>query len=314
MASDQAIPLTSQQEEILEQFRGQVFQEGILREGDSIGTDDWTLLRFLRARKFNINEAKMMMKSAQHWRKTAVGVGIDELYKTLDLYDYPNREQVFKFWSMFFHKLGRPLNFEFLGNCDLPELYKHITPEKHWEAIIVMTEALTREVLPAASRAAGRHIKGSFVIVDLKGFGLFQFWQVKNLVQESFQIYQDYYPEAMAKLAIVNAPSSFAFIWSIIKPWLAKETTEKIDILGPDYQKVLLDLIDAESLPTALGGKCTCESAGGCELSGAGPWKDERLIQQTATNDTVQGSSQSPSSETTAEGPELREEGLPTNS
>jgi len=80
----------------------------------------------------------------------------------------------------------------------------------------------------------------------------------------------------MGQLAIVNAPSSFMFIWNAVKPWLAKETVEKIDILGSDYQERLLELIDAESLPSVLGGKCTCEEFGGCHLSGRGPWLDGR--------------------------------------
>ncbi|KAI6151364.1 CRAL-TRIO domain-containing protein [Pisolithus thermaeus] len=285
-----SIPLTRQQEDILEQFRRQVFQEDILREGDSIGTDDLALLRFLRARKFDLNEAKKMIKDAQHWRRTVAGVGVDELYNRLDIFDYPCREQVFRSWSMYFHKtdkMGRPLNIEFLGGCDLPELYKHITPDKHWETIVTTTETLVRKIIPAASRAAGHDIGGVFVIIDLKGFGLSQFWQVKSLAQASLQISQDYYPERMAKLAIVNAPSSFTFIWSIVKPWLAKETAEKVDVLGSDYQGVLLELIDAESLPATLGGKCTCEHAGGCDLSGAGPWMDERLARSTqAANHT----------------------------
>lgn len=32
-----------------------------------------------------------MIKNAQHWRKTVGGIGIDELYKTLDLYDVSDR-------------------------------------------------------------------------------------------------------------------------------------------------------------------------------------------------------------------------------
>ena len=80
----------------------------------------------------------------------------------------------------------------------------------------------------------------------------------------------------MAKLAIVNAPSSFTTIWSFIKPWLAKETVQKVDILGSDYQKVLLDLVDAENLPASLGGKCTCSEFGGCEKSNSGPWSEGR--------------------------------------
>lgn len=66
---------------------------------------------------------------------------------------------------------GRPVNIQFFGGLNLPELYKHVTPEMLVESIIVNADALTREVLPAACRAAGRHIGQSLVIVDLKGFG-----------------------------------------------------------------------------------------------------------------------------------------------
>ncbi|KAF9242594.1 CRAL-TRIO domain-containing protein [Melanogaster broomeanus] len=282
----ESIPLTPQQAETLKTFRQQLFNEGILHEGDSIGTDDRTLIRFLRARKFNINESKKMIKNCQHWRQTVSGVGIDELYKRLDPFDYPGREEVFKSWSMYFHKArsakGRPVNIQFFGGLNFPELYKHVTPEQHWEAIVVTADTLLRDILPAASRAAGHLVEHSFVIIDLKGFGLSQFWQAKSIIQTSFQMSQDYYPETTGRIAIVNAPSSFAFIWSVVKPWLAKETVEKIDILGTDYKDVLLQFVDAENLPSVLGGNCTCSHSGGCDLSGAGPWMDERLARIAA--------------------------------
>lgn len=81
----------------------------------------------------------------------------------------------------------------------------------------------------------------------------------------------------MGQLAIVNAPPSFTAIWSVIKRWLSKETAEKVDVLGKDYKDVLLNLIDAESLPSTLGGKCECADHGGCHLSGTGPWMDGRV-------------------------------------
>jgi hypothetical protein len=39
-----ATSLTPQQKEIFETFRKQVFEEDIIHDGDSIGTDDATLL------------------------------------------------------------------------------------------------------------------------------------------------------------------------------------------------------------------------------------------------------------------------------
>ena len=80
----------------------------------------------------------------------------------------------------------------------------------------------------------------------------------------------------MGHLAVINAPYSFAAIWAAVRPWLAKETQEKVHILSSDYQSGLLELVDAENLPTSLGGKCTCEGYGGCEASQAGPWMVDR--------------------------------------
>ncbi|KAG6878089.1 hypothetical protein C0993_012416 [Termitomyces sp. T159_Od127] len=86
-------------------FRQQVLSEGILHDGDSVGTDDETLLRFLRARKFDLLAAKKMLKDCQDWRRTVEGVGIDELYRRIDPFDYPEREAVFQCWPMWFHKV-----------------------------------------------------------------------------------------------------------------------------------------------------------------------------------------------------------------
>jgi hypothetical protein len=80
----------------------------------------------------------------------------------------------------------------------------------------------------------------------------------------------------LGKLAVINAPLTFTAIWNVVKAWLSKETVAKVDILGSDYKDVLLDLIDAENLPRSLGGTCTCAEAGGCHLSGAGPWQEGR--------------------------------------
>lgn len=66
---------------------------------------------------------------------------------------------------------GRPINIQFFGGINLPELYKHVTPETLVQSIVVNGDALPREVLPAASRAAGRRIEQTLVIVDLGGFG-----------------------------------------------------------------------------------------------------------------------------------------------
>ncbi|KAJ7069804.1 CRAL-TRIO domain-containing protein [Mycena amicta] len=282
--------MSTTQDKILHRFRKEVFQEGLLKEGDTLGTDDETLLRFLRARKFDLKQSKTMLANAQQWRRS---VHLDDLYTKDDPFDvrcffirptrqtrsvqYPEREAVFNCWPLYFHKLdkkGRPVNIHHLGVVDFPRLYETCTPERHLETLLINAECLPREVLPACSRVAGRPISTVLVIIDLTNFTMSKFWQMKNLARTAFQISQDYFPETMGQVAIVNAPSSFAFIWSVMKPWLSKETAEKVDIIGHDYHARLLELVDADALPAVLGGECRCEE--GCHLSSVGPWLDGR--------------------------------------
>jgi hypothetical protein len=53
---------------------------------------------------------------------------------------------------------------------------------------------------------------------------------------------------------------------------LDENTVSKIHILGSNYQKQLLELVDADQLPKIYGGTCECPN--GCENSDIGPWND----------------------------------------
>jgi hypothetical protein len=89
----------------------------------------------------------------------------------------------------------------------------------------------------------------------------------------------------MGQLVIINVPTSFTAIWTVIKQWLSPRTLDKISILGANqHQAALLDLIPPENLPASLGGSCTCDDmhSGGCALSNAGPWMDDGRAERRA--------------------------------
>ena len=87
------------------------------------------------------------------------------------------------------------MNIQSFGAINAKRLYRHITPEEHWRTVLVNVESLLAEVFPAASAAAGRPIRQALVIIDLKGFGLAQFWTLKSIARRSFEISQSYFPE-----------------------------------------------------------------------------------------------------------------------
>ncbi|KAK4056233.1 cytosolic factor, phosphatidylinositol/phosphatidylcholine transfer protein [Microbotryomycetes sp. JL221] len=223
--------------------------------------------RFLRARKFDLAKSKIMWIDTQKWRKE---FKVDELYET---FDYTEKPEVDKLYPRFYHKTdkdGRPVYIEQLGKLDLKELYKHTTPERQIQSLVVEYEKFQRDRLPVCSEISGHLIETSCSIMDLKGIGLSQFWKVKGYVQEASAISQNNYPETMGRFYIINAPWAFSTAWSVIKGWLDEATVAKIHILSSDYKDELLKQVPEESLPSFLGGKCDCPE--GCSMSDAGPW------------------------------------------
>lgn len=74
--------LTPQQEDTLREFRSQLEEQELLSAGDSIGTSDATLCRFLRARQFRLDKSMSLFRDCQHWRKNCyAGKSMDQLYE-----------------------------------------------------------------------------------------------------------------------------------------------------------------------------------------------------------------------------------------
>jgi len=108
--------------------------------------------------------------------------------------------------------------------------------------------------------------------MDLKGVGITKVSSVYSYVKQASAISQNYYPERLGRLYLINAPWGFSGVFNVVKGWLDPVTVEKIHVLGSNYQKELLSQVPAENLPKMFGGECECP--GGCGFSDAGPWTD----------------------------------------
>lgn len=153
-------------------------------------------------------------------------------------------------------------------------MYKITTAERMLTNLAVEYERVADPRLPACSRKQGHLLETCCTIMDLKGVALSRVPQVYTYVRQASVISQNYYPERLGKLYLINAPWGFSTVWSMMKGWLDPVTVQKIHILGSGYQSELLKQVDAESLPKDFGGVCVCE--GGCDKSDAGPWHDPK--------------------------------------
>lgn len=173
---------------------------------------------------------------------------------------------------------GRPVYIEQLGNVDLTALNKITSQDRMLQNLVCEYEKMSDPRLPACSRKSGYLLETSCSILDLKGVGIAKATSVYSYVQAVSAISQNYYPERLGKLYVINAPWGFSGVFSVVKRFLDPVTVNKIHILGSGYEKELLAQVPAENLPKEFGGKCACE--GGCQLSDAGPWQDPQWVKE----------------------------------
>ena len=158
------------------------------------------------------------------------------------------------------------------GKIDLSAMYKITTAERMLQNLVTEYEKLADPRLPACSRKSGNLLETCCTIMDLKGVGITSIPSVYGYVRQASAISQNYYPERLGKLYLINAPWGFSGAFNVVKGFLDPVTVDKIHVLSSNYKKDLLAQVPAENLPAEFGGTCKCQ--GGCELSDTGPWHD----------------------------------------
>jgi hypothetical protein len=126
----------------------------------------------------------------------------------------------------------------------------------HWYAMMHEYQAKLKEIEQISNGSFKRY--ECVCILDLAGLTASKLGK-KELDLTKSQAFIDSlcFPETLNKMVIVNAPSFFTFTWKIIRGWIDKRTSAKVEVLGRDKEKLIKKLskfIEPGQIPSDYGG------------------------------------------------------------
>ncbi|KAF2224406.1 CRAL-TRIO domain-containing protein [Elsinoe ampelina] len=268
--------LKPQHEEALAKFKEFCKEKGYYKPADGTtpaSHDDETMLRYLRARKYNVQEAWTQFKDTENWRKDNQ---IDKLYDRIDVHEYDNGRRLYPQWTGRRDKRGIPLYvFEVAGLTSKAVAAYESASHKPGEVesklppkmlrLFALYENLCNFALPLCSYMPERKypetpVSQSSNIVDISNVSLKQFWNLKNHMQDASQLATAYYPETLDRIFVIGAPAFFPTVWGWIKRWFDPITVSKIFILSKATTLATLEeFIDRANIPKKYGGELEFE-------------------------------------------------------
>ncbi|XP_078736753.1 SEC14-like protein 1 isoform X2 [Lampetra fluviatilis] len=218
---------------------------------------DEHILRFLRARDFNVDKAKEMLCQSLSWRKQ---YQVDYLLETWGL--PPALADYYAGGWHYQDRDGRPLYILRLGQMDTKGLVKAMGEESLLRHVLSINEEGLRRCEENTNNS-GHPISSWTCLVDLEGLNMRHLWRpgVKALLRV-IEVVEANYPETLGRLLIVRAPRVFPVLWTLVSPFINDNTRHKFLIYGGnDYQGPggLVDYIDKDVIPDFLGGDCLCD-------------------------------------------------------
>ncbi|XP_073218649.1 SEC14-like protein 5 isoform X3 [Lepidochelys kempii] len=217
---------------------------------------DEHILRFLRARDFNIDKAHEMLCQSLTWRKQYQVDYILQTWRPPSLL-----EEYYTGGWHYQDKDGRPLYILRLGQMDTKGLVKALGEESLLRHVLSINEEGQKRC-EENTNLFGRPITSWTCLVDLEGLNMRHLWRpgVKALLR-IIEVVEDNYPETLGRLLIVRAPRVFPVLWTLVSPFINENTRQKFLIYsGNNYQGPggLVDYLDKDVIPDFLGGECVC--------------------------------------------------------
>lgn len=221
--------------QILDDFRDFIYERG---EVEPHRTDDSFLLRFLRAKKFNVRHAHKLLVNYYKFKEDNSDF-FEDVH--LDILQAVGKEQIITV-PPYREQHGRRILLYRMGLWD---------PEKFTTTELFQTTMIILELAILEPRA---QIFGGVCMFDLGGLTMQQVWYLTpTIARQIFDIMVTSFPLQVQVVHIINQPWIFEIIFNFFKPFLNDQMRERLFIHGSNMES-LHKHIDPKFLPARYGG------------------------------------------------------------
>ncbi|CAG7732529.1 unnamed protein product [Allacma fusca] len=246
------VAFSNKERQALDKFRDNV--SDIIGKFDSFDAHDVNLIRWIRAREFNLTKAEDMLRKAIQWREENDMDNIMAVKMPQYLLDE------LPFIVAGHDKQGSIICIIPLGQWDIKKVLEDGYRDT---AMQYQLQLLERGFRYMKSRSTNKKLHTQFIVIfDFDKFSVSQVMskQAVGFMMDSLRIFEARYPETMKAAYAVNAPKIFELLWTCLKPLLTQHTLSKCSIYGGNaeqWKKALLQNIDFKDLPSRFGGTNT---------------------------------------------------------
>jgi len=207
---------------------------------------DVVLVKFLRARLLDVDEAGTMLISTLKWRAE---------FRAADTVNEQFDQNIFGKLG-YLHgkdKEGRPITYNvYGGDQDLKQVFGDLDRFLRWR--VALMERGLREIDFV-------NVDAMVQVHDYAGVSMTsRDADSKKAAAAATKLFQDYYPELLSAKFFVNVPSLFTWIFWLFKPLVSAQTLSKMKVVGTGPQtigKEMLPHVAESELPTQYGGTST---------------------------------------------------------
>ncbi|XP_073275329.1 patellin-6-like [Primulina huaijiensis] len=208
---------------------------------------DVILLKFLRARDFRVQDALTMLLKCLDWRKDFGADGILEE----DLGSFKELEGVVAFMHGY-DREGHPACYNAYGIFKDKEMYDKIfgDDEKLKKFLRWRVQILERGIKLLNFKPGG--VNSIIQVTDLKDMPKRELRVVSNHI---LSLFQDNYPEMVARKIFINVPWYFSLLYSMFSPFLTQRSKTKFVIAKEgNVAETLYKFIRPDDVPVQYGG------------------------------------------------------------